>query len=52
MSNEVIGILLLAVAGFLIGGVYVTWKTAKMFAIALLFGTLLAAGAAVTWFLS
>ena len=52
MSNEVIGILLLALAGFLIGGVYATWKTAKLFATALGVATLVAIGAAVAWFVS
>ncbi|WP_176968937.1 hypothetical protein [Amycolatopsis xylanica] len=50
MSNEMIGILLLALAGFLIGGVYATWKSVKLMAIVLGLAALVAAGAAVAWF--
>ena len=35
MSKEVIVIILLAVAGFLVGGVYSTYKTAKLLAVVL-----------------
>ena len=45
-----IGILLLALAGFLIGGVYATWKSVKLMAIVLGLAALVAAGAAVAWF--
>ncbi|SDZ10520.1 hypothetical protein SAMN05421504_109220 [Amycolatopsis xylanica] len=50
VSNEMIGILLLALAGFLIGGVYATWKSVKLMAIVLGLAALVAAGAAVAWF--
>ncbi|HVV08741.1 hypothetical protein [Amycolatopsis sp.] len=50
MSKEIIGILLLALAGFLAGGVYSTWKTAKVLAGALLVAALLAVGGAIAWF--
>ncbi|WP_370943129.1 hypothetical protein AB5J62_29065 [Amycolatopsis sp. cg5] len=50
MSKEMIGILLLALAGFLIGGVYATWKSVKLMAIVLGLAALVAAGAAVAWF--
>jgi len=40
---------LLALAGFLVGGVYVMWKTARMFAVVLALAALLAGGAAVAW---
>ena len=50
MSKEVVGIILLAVAGFLVGGVYSAWKTAKLLAIVLLVGALLAVGGAIAWF--
>ncbi|GLY66212.1 hypothetical protein [Amycolatopsis taiwanensis] len=51
MSKETIGIILLAVAGFLIGGVYSLWKTAKFMATVLGIGALLAIGGAVAWFM-
>lgn len=51
MSKEIVGILLLALAGFLIGGVYATYKTAKFMAGVLFIATLLAIGGAVAWFL-
>ena len=50
MSKEVVGIILLAVGGFLAGGVYSTWKTAKLIAIVLLVAALLAVGGAIAWF--
>jgi hypothetical protein len=43
---------LLAVAGFLIGGVYTTWKTAKIMATVLGAAALLAIGGAVAWYVS
>lgn len=49
MPKEYIAIGLLALAGFLIGGVYSTWKTAKAMAIVLIVLTLIAIGAAVAW---
>ena len=52
MDSGLVGILLIALAGFLIGGVYTTWKTAKALAMVLAAGVLLAAGGAVAWFLS
>ena len=51
MSKEVIGIILLALGGFLIGGVYSVWKTAKLMAVVLCVAALLAIGGAVAWFL-
>ncbi|GAA2801331.1 hypothetical protein [Crossiella cryophila] len=42
-------LILLGLAGFLLGGVYVTWKTSRMFAFVLLAGAILAAVGAVTW---
>ncbi|WP_208026134.1 hypothetical protein [Amycolatopsis acidicola] len=50
MSKEVVGVLLLALAGFLVGGVYTTWKTAKLLAGLLLIAALLAIGGAIAWF--
>lgn len=52
MDSSAIGILLVALAGFLVGGVYVTWKTAKGLALVLAAGVLLAAGGAVVWLVS
>lgn len=49
MSNDVVGILLLALAGFLAGGVYSTWKTAKVFAVLLAVAALLSVGGAIAW---
>jgi hypothetical protein len=52
MSKEVVVILLVAVAGILIGGVYSTWKTAKAFAIVLGVAAALALGGAVAWYIA
>ena len=49
MSKEVVVIGLLAVAGFLLGGVYSTYKTAKGLAILLGLAALVAVGGAVVW---
>lgn len=52
MTKDVALIGLLALAGFLIGGVYTTWKTAKVMAGVLTVGALLAIGGAIAWYLS
>jgi hypothetical protein len=52
VSKDVVLILLLAVAGFLIGGVYTTWKTARLMAGVLGLAALLAIGGAVAWYVS
>lgn len=52
MSKEIVLVLLIAVAGFLIGGVYTTWKTAKMMSAVLGLAAVLAIGGAVAWYLS
>jgi hypothetical protein len=52
MSKDVAVIGLLAVAGFLVGGVYTTWKTAKAMAIVLLVAAVLAVGGAIAWMTS
>lgn len=49
VSNEVIAVLLLALGGFLIGGVYATWKNVKFLAVVLGIGALLAIGGAIAW---
>ncbi|MFS8102830.1 hypothetical protein LFM09_37450 [Lentzea alba] len=49
MPKEVVVIGLLALAGFLAGGVYATWKTAKFMAIILLVLIVVAVGGAVLW---
>jgi hypothetical protein len=49
VSKELIAVLLLALAGFLIGGAYATWKTAKVLATLVGVGALLAIGGAVAW---
>ncbi|WP_196777894.1 hypothetical protein [Lentzea aerocolonigenes] len=51
MPKEVVVIGLLALAGFLAGGVYATWKTAKFMAIILLVLIVFAVGGAVLWLL-
>ena len=51
MPKEVVVIGLLALAGFLGGGVYATWKTAKLLAVILLVLTVVAVGGAVLWLL-
>lgn len=51
MSKDLVGIALLALAGFLIGGVYSAWKTAKVMATVLGIGALLAIGGGVAWFI-
>ena len=51
-SQQWIAVGLLAVAGFLIGGVYATWRTAKFVASIIGFLAVLAFGGAVAWFLS
>lgn len=52
MSKEVAVVLLIALTGFLIGGVYSTWKTARVAAIVLLVAAVLAAGGAIAWLVS
>ncbi len=52
MSKEVAVILLIALAGFLLGGVYTAWKTARVAAIVLLVAAVLAAGGAIAWLVS
>jgi hypothetical protein len=52
MSKEVIVIILIAVAGFLIGGVYSTYKTAKVLAMILGLAAVVAVGGAVVWMVS
>ena len=52
MSKEAIVIVLIAVAGFLIGGVYSTYKTAKLLAVILGICAVVAVGGAVVWMVS
>ncbi|MFC9437522.1 hypothetical protein [Nocardia sp. NPDC057030] len=49
MSTDVTVIILLALAGFLLGGVYSTWKTARKFAILLAVLAALAIAGAAAW---
>ncbi|BDT89621.1 hypothetical protein [Nocardia cyriacigeorgica] len=49
MSSDVAVVFLFALAGFLIGGAYTTWKTARPLAIALGVCAVLAAVGAVVW---
>jgi hypothetical protein len=52
VSKEIVAVLLLALAGFLIGGVYSTWKTMKVMAIVLAVAAAIAVGGAVAWLTS
>ena len=52
MSKEVIVVGLLAVAGFLAGGVYSTYRTAKGLAVILGLCAVIAVGGAVIWMIS
>jgi hypothetical protein len=52
VSKEWVLPLLVAVAGFLLGGIYTTWKTAKTMALVLVLLLALAVGGAVAWYLS
>jgi hypothetical protein len=52
MTKDVALIGLLALAGFLVGGVYTTWKTAKVMSGVLAVAAALAIGGAVAWYLS
>ncbi|MCT2585282.1 hypothetical protein [Actinophytocola gossypii] len=52
MSREVVVIGLLAVAGILVGGVYSTYKTAKVMAAVLGVAAVLALGGAIVWLVS
>jgi hypothetical protein len=52
VSKEWLGVGLLALAGFLIGGVYSTWKTARFMAVVLGVLAVLAAGGGIAWLAS
>lgn len=52
MSKDVVVIVLLAVAGFLLGGVYSTYRTAKGLAILLGVAAAVAVAGAVVWLVS
>ena len=49
MSKEVVVIGLIAAAGFLLGGVYATWKTARLLAVLLGLAAVVAVGGAIVW---
>jgi hypothetical protein len=52
VPKEWIVVGLLALAGFLAGGVYSTWRTARVLATVLAVAAALAAGSAIAWYLS
>jgi hypothetical protein len=52
VTKDVALIGLLALAGFLVGGVYTTWKTAKVMATVLALAAALAVGGAIAWYVS
>ncbi len=47
--SDYLPMLLLAVAGFLLGGVWVLWKTAKVVAVVLAVAALLALVGGIAW---
>ncbi|WP_227838547.1 hypothetical protein [Nocardia aurantia] len=49
MSHSVIALLLIALAGFLLGGTYTLWKTTRPLAVALGACAVLAAVGGVIW---
>lgn len=49
MPKEYVVIGLLALAGFLIGGVYSTWRTARVLSVVLGVLALVAVGGAIAW---
>jgi len=52
MPSEVVLVGLIALAGFLLGGVYTTWRTARVMALPLLAAAALAVGGAALWWFS
>ena len=52
MSRDVVALLLFALAGFLAGGVFSTWKRSRGLAVVLGVAALLAVGGAVAWLMS
>ncbi|MEU2040174.1 hypothetical protein [Nocardia niwae] len=51
VSSDVTVIVLFALAGFLLGGAYTTWRTARPLSVALAVCAVLAAGGALAWWL-
>ncbi|WP_165777701.1 hypothetical protein [Amycolatopsis antarctica] len=49
MPKELVGVGLLALAGFLLGGAYSLWKTVKVMAVLLGVAAVIAVGGAVVW---
>jgi len=49
--SDVAVVLLFALAGFLLGGVYTTWKTSRPLSVALAVCAVLAVAGAVVWLL-
>jgi hypothetical protein len=49
--NDLAGVGLLALAGFLVGGVYATWRTARTASTLLIVAAALAAAGGVVWLL-
>lgn len=49
--QDLAGVALLALAGFLVGGVYTLWRSARTAATLLTVGAVLAAAAGVAWLL-
>ncbi|WP_196814727.1 hypothetical protein [Nocardia sp. BMG111209] len=52
MSHSVIALLLIALAGFLLGGAYTLWKTTRPLAVALAVCAVLAAAGGIIWLTS
>ncbi len=51
VSSDVTVLILFALAGFLLGGVYSTWKTARKLAIALAVLAVLAIAGGIAWWI-
>ncbi|MGO4613761.1 hypothetical protein AB4305_05525 [Nocardia sp. 2YAB30] len=51
VPTDVAVIILFALAGFLLGGAYTTWKTARPLSLALAVCAVLAAAGALAWWL-
>lgn len=49
--QDLLPVLMLAIAGFLLGGVYALWKTARVFAIVLAAAAAIATAGGILWML-
>jgi hypothetical protein len=49
--SDLLGVLLLAVSGLLVGGAYTTWKQSRQLGVAVGIGAVLSAAAGIAWLL-